>query len=136
MAPRRSRKPTAKALDLDLQIVQFSAEDSIEVDPLIDPQLLSLPTLSRLSTPSQPSTPSISIEDQSDRIEWSTQMIQVLFTELLEQVQDGKRANSRFKKEAWDFVLREVQLVYSGSYSIPLHKIKQKEQAYKALYKD
>jgi hypothetical protein len=63
-------------------------------------------------------------------------MIQVLFTELLEQVQDSKRANSGFKKEAWDFALREVQLVYLGSYSIPLQKIKQTEQAYKALYKD
>jgi Myb/SANT-like DNA-binding domain len=63
-------------------------------------------------------------------------MIQVLFTELLEQAQDGKRADSGFKKEAWDSVLREVQLVYTGSYPIPLQKIKQKEQAYKALYKD
>ena len=84
MALRYSRKPTVKALDSDLQIVQFSAEDSIEVDPLIDPQLLTLPTPSPLSIPSQPSTPSVSIEDQSDRIEWSIQIIQVLFTELLE----------------------------------------------------
>ena len=52
MALRRSRKPTAKALDLDLQIYQFSAKESIEVDPNIDPQLLS-------PLPSQPSTPSI-----------------------------------------------------------------------------
>jgi hypothetical protein len=29
----------------------------------------------------------------------------VLFTELLEQAQDGKRADSGFKKEAWDSVL-------------------------------
>ena len=63
-------------------------------------------------------------------------MIQVLFTELLEQVQDSKCADSGFKKEAQDSVLKEVQEVYSGPYPIPLYKIKQKEQIYKALYKD
>ena len=36
-------------------------------------------------------------------------MMQVLFTELLEQAQDGKRADNGFKKEAWESVLREVQ---------------------------
>jgi hypothetical protein len=63
-------------------------------------------------------------------------MIKVLFTAPLEQARDGKPADSGFKKEAWDSVLREVQLVYLGSYSLPLQKIAQKEQAYKALYKD
>ena len=63
-------------------------------------------------------------------------MIQVLFTELLEQVQDSKCADSGFKKEAQDSVLKEVQEVYSGPYPIPLYKIKQKEQVYKVLYKD
>jgi hypothetical protein len=63
-------------------------------------------------------------------------MIQVLFTELLEQVQDGKRADSGFKKEAWDSVLQEVQRVSIGPYLIPLAKVKAKEQAFKGLYKD
>jgi hypothetical protein len=104
---------------------------------VIDLEILEAPVIEVLrepSPPSQPSTPSVSVEDQLDRIEWSTQMIHVLFTELLEQAQDGKRADSGFKKEAWDSVLKEVRLVYSGSYPIPLQKINQKEQAYKALY--
>jgi hypothetical protein len=63
-------------------------------------------------------------------------MIHVLFTELLEQTHDGKRADSGFKKEAWDSVLQEVQRVYTGSYTIPLQRVKAKEQTYKSLYKD
>jgi hypothetical protein len=63
-------------------------------------------------------------------------MIQTLFSELLKQAQDGKRADSGFKKEAWDSVLKEFQEVYTGPYPIPLQKVKQKEQAFKALYKD
>ena len=63
-------------------------------------------------------------------------MIQVLFTELLEQAHNGKRANSGFKKEAWDSVLKEVQLVYTGSITIPLQKVKAKEQLFKSYYKD
>ena len=60
----------------------------------------------------------------------------MLFAELLEQVHEGKRADSGFKKEAWDSVLQEVQRVYIGPYPIPLVKVKAKEQAFKALYKD
>jgi hypothetical protein len=63
-------------------------------------------------------------------------MIHTLFTELLEQAQDEKRADSGFKKEAWDSVLREVQAVYTGLYTIPLQKVKQKEQTFKGYYKD
>ena len=63
-------------------------------------------------------------------------MVYTLFLELLEQAQDGKRADSGFKKEAWDSVLREVQRVYSGPYLIPLNKVKQKEQTFKGYYKD
>jgi hypothetical protein len=63
-------------------------------------------------------------------------MIHTLFAELLEQAQDGKRADSGFKKEAWDSVLREVQAVYTGPYTIPLQKVKQKEQTFKRYYKD
>ena len=108
MAPRRSRVPTKAQ---DMQIITYQPEDSIEVDSNIDPQLLTQPP-----TPSQPSTPS---EDQSDRIEWLAEMIHVLFSELLDQAQDGKRADSRFKKEAWEAVLQEVRLVYTGSIPPP-----------------
>jgi hypothetical protein len=54
-------------------------------------------------------------------------MIHTLFAELLEQAQDGKRADSGFKKEAWDSVLKEVQAVYTAPYAISLQKVKQKE---------
>jgi hypothetical protein len=141
MAPRRQKKPI-EALNT-IQTIDFSStEDTIQCEVPIDPRLLitesesllapeSLPeSLPELTSPSQPLT-----EDQ-DRIEWTPEMIQVLFAELLEQVQDGKRADSGFKKEAWESVLREVQRVYTGPYTIPLPKVKAKEQAFKALYKD
>lgn len=48
---------------------------------------------------------------------------------------NGKRANSGFKKEAWEHVGREVQAVYIGFYAIPLQKVKQKEDAFKGYYK-
>jgi hypothetical protein len=59
-----------------------------------------------------------------------------LFAEPLEQAKDRKRADLGFKKEAWDSVLREVQAVYAGLYTIPLQKVKQKEQTFKGYYKD
>lgn len=142
MAPRRQKRPIEA---LNVQIVDFSApEDTIQCEVPIDPQLLELQPESHPeqypseSQPIPPSTPSLSLssEDQLDRIEWTPQMIQVLFTELLEQAQDGKRADSGFKKEAWDSVLREVQLVYTGPLTIPLQKVKQKEQTFKGYYKD
>jgi hypothetical protein len=89
MAPRRSKTP---ATAQNLQIHKYQGNETIEVDTNIDPQ-----PLTQLSTPSQPSTP---LEDQSDRIKWLPEMIQVLFTELLDQAQDSKRADSGFKKEA------------------------------------
>jgi hypothetical protein len=105
MAPRRQKKPI-EALNT-IQTIDFSStEDTIQCEVPIDPRLLitesesllapeSLPELlPELTSPSQPLT-----EDQ-DRIEWTPEMIQVLFAELLEQVQDGKRADSGFKKEA------------------------------------
>jgi Myb/SANT-like DNA-binding domain len=140
MAPPRTRKPSAKARESGLQFVQYSQpEESIEVDPFadslpIDPQLQDSQLQDSQSiAPSQPST---STEDQLDRIEWTNEMVRVLFTELLDQAMDGKRADSGFKKEAWDSVQIEVQLVYPGPRTIPLQKIKQKEQSFKALYKD
>lgn len=134
MAPRRQKKPIEA---LNVQIIDFtSAEDTIQCEVPVDPELLithesPLELSTQPSTPSQPST-----EDQVDRIEWTPQMMQVLFTELLEQANDGKRADNGFKKEAWESVLREVQRVYIGPYPISLRKIKAKEQTYKAYYKD
>ena len=63
-------------------------------------------------------------------------MIHVLFTELLNQAQDGKRADLGFKKEAQDSMLREVRAVYIGPLTITLQKVKQKEQTFKGYYKD
>jgi Myb/SANT-like DNA-binding domain len=118
MAPRRQNKP---AEALNTQIIDFSAtEDNLMIDPQPLPeshpeshsesQSLQPPTPSLPNTPSQPS-----IEDQLDRLEWTPEMIKTLFTELLDQALDGKRADSGFKKEAWDSVLREVRAVYTGS---------------------
>jgi hypothetical protein len=63
-------------------------------------------------------------------------MLQTFFAELLDQAQDSKRADNRFKKEAWDSVLKEVQNVYDGPNLITIDKIKAQEQTYKAYYKD
>jgi Myb/SANT-like DNA-binding domain len=146
MAPSRARKPSAKARESGLQIVQYSQpEESIEVDPFTDPPIDPQLQDSQSTTPSQsiapsqstaPSQLSTSIEDQSDRLEWTNEMVHTLFAELLDQALDGKRADSGFKKEAWDSVQREVQAVYPGPGTILLQKIKQKEQTFKGLYKD
>ena len=139
MAPlRRQSKPT-KALNV--QIIDFTTteEDTIECELPIDPQLLlysQLHTESQAESRSESEPPTPSLDNQPDRIEWTAIMIQTLFSELLEQAQDGKRADSGFKKEAWDSVLKEVQEVYIGPYPIPLQKVKQKEQTFKGLYKD
>jgi hypothetical protein len=134
MAPlRRQIKPT-KALNV--QIIDFTTinEDTIECELPIDPELLLSPESHTELPESQPPPPSLdvppstpSLDDQPDRIEWTAIMIQTLFSELLEQAQDGKRADSGFKKEAWESVLREVQAVYIGPYPIPLQKVKQKD---------
>ena len=58
MAPRRSKTPVKAQ---NVRIIDHQANDTIEVDPNIDPQLLS-----RLHTPLQPS---ITLDDSSDRIE-------------------------------------------------------------------
>ena len=87
MAPRRRKKPIEVP---NTQTIDFSATgDTIECEIPIDPQLLDTqasqpPTHSLPTTPSQPS------EELLDRIEWTAEMIQVLFSELLEQAQDGK----------------------------------------------
>jgi hypothetical protein len=148
--PRRQTKPIKAS---NTQIVDFTTpdEDTIECelpeDPLSVPQsytesytesppLITQPlTQPPTQPPIQPPIPSI-LDDQPDRIEWTPEMIHTLFLELLEQAQDGKRADSGFKKEAWDSVLREVQEVYIGPYLIPLYKVKQKEQTFKGYYKD
>ena len=143
MAPlRRQTKPTKAP---NVQIIDFTTinEDTIECELPIDPELLLSPESHTELPESQPPPPSLdalpstpSLDDQPDRIEWTAIMIQTLFSELLEQAQDGKRADSGFKKEAWESVLREVQAVYTGPYPIPLQKVKQKEQTFKGLYKD
>ena len=136
--PRRQSKPTKAP---NVQIIDFTTteEDTIECELPIDPQLLlysQLHTESQAESRSESQPPTPSLDDQPDRIEWTAIMIQTLFSELLEQAQDGKRADSGFKKEAWESVLKEVQEVYTGPYPIPLQKVKQKEQTFKGLYKD
>jgi hypothetical protein len=92
MPSRRQRKPT-KALD-SVQIIDFSSTDTIQCEVPIDPLLTqpeSLPeSLPESTTPSQLAT-------KDDRIEWTPLMIKTLFEELLEQAQDGKRADNGFK---------------------------------------
>ena len=63
-------------------------------------------------------------------------MVYTLFTELLDQALDSKYTDSGFKKEAWDSIQKEVQAIYLGPGTIPLQKIKQKEQTFKGYYKD
>jgi Myb/SANT-like DNA-binding domain len=132
--PRRQTKPV-KALNV--QIIDFSAteEETIECELPVDPQLHTQSTTeSQPESQPDPHTPSLS--DQSSRIKWTPLMLQTLFTELLDQALDGKRADNGFKKEAWDSVLEEVQKVHTGSYLITIDKIKAQEQTYKAYYKD
>src|ERR1700704_6650698 len=105
MAPQRRQTKPIKALNV--QIIDFtttSDEDTIECELPIDPELLLLESHTELPE-SQPPPPSLdappstpSLDDQADRIEWTAIMIQTLFSELLEQAQDGKRADSGFKK--------------------------------------
>jgi hypothetical protein len=142
MAPRRRTKST-KAL-LNEQIIDFSAieEETIECE-LPDPQPYTESTTEsqpesqpESQSESHPPTPSLSLSDQSSRIKWTPLMLQTFFAELLDQAQDGKRADNGFKKEAWDSVLKEVQNVYEGPNLITIDKIKAQEQTYKAYYKD
>jgi hypothetical protein len=68
---------------------------------------------------------------------WTHEMEQVLFSELMDQARDGKRADAGFKKEAWVAVREEVQRVYTGPpVYITIDKLKSKELVYKGLYKD
>ena len=154
MAPRRSKKTPAVTAEVPgVQVVEFSiSEDVIYVQSEQEPQQeLQLDTQLKAYPESHPESQSSQLptitenvdntsnttdKDQLDRIEWTAEMIHTLFTELLEQAQDGKRADSGFKKEAWDSVLKEVQAVYTGPYTIPLQKVKQKEQTFKRYYKD
>ncbi|KAK9349988.1 hypothetical protein V1523DRAFT_399652 [Lipomyces doorenjongii] len=77
MAPRSRKDPVES---LNFQIIDFPAvEDTVQSELPIAPQLLeghpeSHPEWqsSRPSTPSQPST---TVEDQSDRIDWTPEMI-------------------------------------------------------------
>jgi hypothetical protein len=164
MAPRRQKKPvnvlntqtidfsaTEDTIIIDPQLLhpesypesypeshpeshpELHPESHPESHPQSHPESHSLlpPTPSQPNTPSQPST-----EDQLDRLEWTPKMIETLFTELLDQAQDGKRADSGFKKEAWDSVLREVRAVYTGPLTITLQKVKAKEQTFKGYYRD
>jgi hypothetical protein len=45
------------------------------------------------------------------KVQWNTQMIEVMIEELLHQVELGKRADSGFKKESWVAVCAMVQTV-------------------------
>jgi hypothetical protein len=131
MAPRRKTKPTNASNE---QIIDFTAtlEDStIECELPIDLGLLRSP-----QPPAESRPPTPSLFDQPDRIKWTALMEQTLFTELLDQALDGKRADNGFKKEAWESVLREVQSIYTGPYPISIDKLKAKEQTYKGYYKD
>jgi hypothetical protein len=137
MAPRRTQKrPAIIAIIAEVpgaQVVDFSISEDIYVQSEQEPQPeLQLDTQLKLKTylESQSSqlptitenvdnTSNTTDKDQLDRIEWTTEIIHTLFTELPEQAQDGKRADSGFKKEAWDSVLKEVQAVYTGPYTYP-----------------
>jgi hypothetical protein len=63
-------------------------------------------------------------------------MEETLFNELYKQDRLGKRADMRFKSEAWTVVRDAVQDVYAGHIVIEISHLKNKESNYKALYKD
>src|SRR5258705_1297238 len=151
MAPRRRQQKAPLSTTDELPCIEFilpydlsSSTQASQLDPLVNPQL----ELDPLLQPTPQLTPQLSAteaaepitqplpSDREDRIEWTLEMVNTLFTELLDQALDGKRSDSGFKKEAWDTVRESVQLVYSGPYTIPVTKIKQKEQLFKGYYKD
>jgi hypothetical protein len=74
------------------------------------------------TTPATTTTPAISTAEivatddtttlsKLPKVQWNTQMIEVMIEELLHQVELGKRADSGFKKEAWVAVCTMVQTV-------------------------
>jgi hypothetical protein len=154
MAPRRRQQKAPLSTTDELPCIEVilpsdssSSTQASQLDPLVDPQLLELDPLLQPTPQSSPqlsateaaepiTQPQSIPSDREDRIEWTLEMVNTLFTELLDQALDGKRSDSGFKKEAWDTVRESVQLVYSGPYTIPVTKIKQKEQLFKGYYKD
>ena len=96
------------------QFSPFSDHESI-----IDTQYSALPpslALATTTTPAISTTEIVAIDDPTTfskllKVQWNTQMIEVIIEELLHQVELGKRADSGFKKEAWVAVCAMVQTV-------------------------
>ena len=73
--------------------------------PLPSPALPRSPEVSWPSTPRQPASPSplplVSNTQPGKSLRWIFEMEEILFQTLLEQVDNGKRAENGFKSDAW-----------------------------------
>jgi hypothetical protein len=65
---------------------------------------------------------------------WTFTMEQTLFNELLEQANNGKRADNGFKKEAWTGACAAVKAVTAQL--VTVERCKAKSEAMKALWKE
>jgi hypothetical protein len=79
----------------------------ISVKDCLDGDILKLvaTALATTTTPAISTAESVATDDTTTlsklpKVQWNTQMIEVIIEELLHQVELGKRANSGFKKEA------------------------------------
>jgi hypothetical protein len=115
--------------------------DDSDIDPaLLDPTLtLSViqPTLSQSESnvpirsiePSQPQT-------KRTELRWTLIMHETLLTTMLDQCRGGKRADSGFKKEAWNICRDAVQNVYEGVPILEDKQIKSKLDWFKSMWKE
>jgi Myb/SANT-like DNA-binding domain len=71
---------------------------------------------------------------KSSHVKWSEDMEKTLLNELLNQVQNGKKADSGFKKEAWVAVLFAVLEITTQQ--VTIQQCKNKADALKAQWKD
>jgi hypothetical protein len=84
------------------------------VEDCLDSDILRL--VAPATTPAISTTEIVAIDDTTTlsklpKVQWNTQMVEVMIEELLHQVELGKRADSGFKKEAWVAVCAMVQTV-------------------------
>jgi Myb/SANT-like DNA-binding domain len=65
---------------------------------------------------------------------WSLGIEKGLFNELLEQANNGKRADNGFKKEAWEAACKAVWAITTQP--VTIKQCKSKAESQKALWKD
>jgi hypothetical protein len=80
--------------------------------------------------------PPNNIQIEGGPLQWTFQMEQILFHTLLDQVNNGKRADSGFKLDAWTACVQAIINSKATRQLVTLEKCKSKVEAMKSLWKE